>query len=224
MTIGLARLQTLHAVFVALAGRVVACLRAAPPWYARHMRRGTLILWLAACGPTVGTGDEGGGDSSSAGAAETTAADSGDGVEATTAMASVDTGVDASGSSTGEPLEDLPPEATGGWLCSGWGDALYVTLVTDAEMIWSGSLCAPEISSGGDPTMWTNCSELHVHGEVLPSQSYWAGELPYPESEMPVPFEVQLDYAPADDSLGGFFFPGSPPVVSQLSCARWLPD
>lgn len=183
------------------------------------------MLWLAACGPTVGTGDVGGDDSSSAGAAETTAADSGDGAEATTAMATVDTGVDTSGSSTGEPpLEDLPPEATGGWLCSGWGDALYVTLVTDAEMIWSGSLCAPEISSGDDPTMWSNCSELQEHFEVFPSQSYWAGELPYPESEMPVPFEVLLEYVPADDSLGGAFFPGEPPMISQLSCTRWLPD
>ncbi|MBK6922811.1 MAG: hypothetical protein IPH07_35820 [Deltaproteobacteria bacterium] len=192
------------------------------------MRRGSLVLCLVACGPTVGDGDGGvADDGSSSGAAQTTGsstADAGDGAEATSAMGTTDTGVDATGSSSGDELEDLPPEAVGGWLCTGWEDPLFVNVMIDAEMIWSGSLYAPEISSTDDPLGWTNCAELYQHGEVFPSQSYWAGELPYPESAMPVPFELQFDYVPSDDTATGVFFPGEPPEVKVLSCMRWLPD
>lgn len=192
------------------------------------VRRSLVLLALVACGPTVGDGDGGvADDGSSSGAAQTTGsstADSGDGAEVTSAMGTTGTSVDATGSSSGGDLEDLPPEAVGAWLCTGWEDPLFVNLVVDAELIWSGSLCAPEAGSTDDPSSWTNCSELQTHYEVVPSQSYWAGELPYPQSAMPVPFELQFEYVPSDDTAVGIFFPGSPPMFVALSCMRWLPD
>lgn len=186
------------------------------------------MLCLVACGPTVGD-DEGGvgDDTSSGGTAQTSGtsgADSGDGAEATSAMGTASTGVDATGSSSSGELEDLPPEAVGAWLCTGWEDPLFVNLMIDAAQIWSGSLCTPEAGSTDDPSSWTNCSELQAHGEVFPSQSYWAGELPYAQTATPVPFELQFDYVPSDDTATGVFFPGSPPTIEVLACTRWLPD
>ena len=160
------------------------------PCYPRVVVRRSLVLGLVACGPTVGDGDGGvADDGSSSGAAQTTGsatADAGDGAEATSATGTTDTGVDATGSSSGDELEDLPPEAVGGWLCTGWEDPLFVNLMIDAEMIWSGSLCAPEISSTDDPLGWTNCAELYQHGEVLEQRIV---RLDGSRAESPIPVE-----------------------------------
>ena len=104
------------------------------------MRRFATISFALACGPSLGDGtaSEGGEDD---GGSSGTAVDA-TSLDMTTSMAG-DTGGDASSSSsvtnaessTTEAMPDeLPPDAAGSWLCTGFEDPLYLRLSIDDAM------------------------------------------------------------------------------------------
>lgn len=122
-----------------------------------------------------------------------------------------------------EPVQ-LPAEAAGEWACMGWGDPLFLHLMTADDGSIGGSACAPDVAPPVDPPDWTNCAELIEHPDVLHTQAYWAFVLPYPGAGEPMSLELAVDYEP--DELTGFVIDADAPTggYKELTCMRWLPD
>lgn len=162
----------------------------------------------------VACGSDPSGDSGSTGAADDSGSDGGSSSMGASASADDDGGTTIAGSSdegssgagdstTAEMPAELPSEAVGEWLCTGFEDPLYLTLrMPTLAGEWSGNVCGPE---GGDvPSEWTACDKLHEHTNIAGTQGYWTFVIPYATGD--VSLDLALDYVPGVDELQGLVF------------------
>lgn len=147
---------------------------------------------------------------------QSTAASTGDGATATSGAETSTTVADASsddGSTTSALDDELPPEAAGQWLCTGWDDPIFLRIEMDDTGSWSGTACAPD-PMPSDPPSWTNCGELLEFG-VFGTPADWVVELPYDDAGGPIGLHLALGYQPAPDERleGGSGDDGLDPTV-----------
>jgi hypothetical protein len=181
------------------------------------------IAFMVACGTepagdsgSTAAADDSGTDGESSSITDTSGAGDDDG--GTTSAGSSDEGSsDAADSTTAEMPAELPGEAAGEWLCTGFEDPLYLTLsMPSLAGDWSGNVCGPE---GGDtPSEWTACDKLHEHVNIAGTQAYWTFEIPYAVGDLSL--DLALDYVPAVDELQGFVFPNAGGGPVEETCAR----
>jgi len=185
-------------------------------------------LVIASIAFMVACGSEPGGDSGSSGAPDDSGSDDGssaspgtsgadDDGDTTSAGSSDDTSSGAGDSTTADMPAELPGEAAGEWLCTGFEDPLYLTLsMPTLGGNWSGNVCGPE---GGDtPSEWTACDKLHEHVNVAGTQAYWTFTIPYSVADLSL--DLALDYVPAVDELQGFVFPNAGGGPVDETCTR----
>jgi hypothetical protein len=178
---------------------------------------------LVACGPSAGepvaesTGD-GSSGTATTGDASTSTSSAGGG---TSSAASETT---AASEETAASLEELPPEAAGDWLCTGWEDPIFIRLQPGRAMPWDGTACGPDLS-GNPPHEWTTCDDLGFgHPNVTNTQAYWIFELDYePFGGSVVAIDLGVDYVPASDTLEGLLI-ADPPVDGFIpeTCMRYV--
>jgi hypothetical protein len=179
------------------------------------------IVFTAACSAepegdsgSTGAADDSTSDGGSSSITDTSGADD----DGTTSAGSSDEGSsDGADSTTAEMPAELPSEAEGAWLCTGFEDPLYLTLsMPTLAGDWSGDVCGPE---GGDtPSEWTACDKLHEHVNVAGTQAYWTFEIPYAVGELSL--DLALDYVPSVDELQGFVFPNAGGGPVEETCTR----
>jgi hypothetical protein len=183
-----------------------------------------LASFLIACGPSV---DEpvaqSSGDGSSGGAS------SGDaGTSTSAASGAAPTSATGEGSSAADETaangEELPPEAAGGWLCTGFEDPIFLQLETSTGMSWDGIACGPDGSSNPPPE-WSSCDDLGFgHANLTNTQAYWTFELDYGFiGEGVITIEMGVDYVPASDTLEGWLVAVDvDPAFIPETCMRYV--
>jgi len=116
--------------------------------------------------------------------------------------------------------DELPPDAAGDWLCTGFEDPLYLRLSIDDAMQWVGSACGPN-AAVLEPSAWTNCADLQPHANVFGTQAYWTFVLPYEDFGGPeILFEIALDYLGETDTLEGVLYAKTTPGLITETCTR----
>jgi hypothetical protein len=182
-----------------------------------------LVPFLVACGPSAGdpvaesTGD---GSSGAASTGDASTSSASGGVE-TAAAASETT---AASDETALPLDELPTEAAGDWLCTGWEDPIFIRLQPGRTMPWEGTACGPDLTTN-PPHEWTTCDELGFgHPNLTLTQAYWTFELDYePFGGDVVSLDLGVDYVPDTDTLEGFLIPNPPPDgFIPETCMRYV--
>jgi hypothetical protein len=178
------------------------------------------IAAALACGPTasdVVSSSQGEGSATTADDAGATATSVAD-----TTSTSGDPVADTTGaeSTTATMPDELPPDAVGEWLCTGFEDPLYLRLSVDDEMQWAGTACGPNLEMT-EPSAWTNCADLLPHTNYVGTQAYWTFELAYEDFGGPkLLFEIALSYVPATDTLEGVVYTESTGGYMPEFCSR----
>src|SRR5688572_29096050 len=113
------------------------------------------IAFMLACGTepagdsgSTAAADDSGSDGGSSSITDTSGGDDDDDGSTTSAGSSDEGSSGAADSTTAEMPAELPGQAAGEWLCTGFEDPLYLTLeMPTLAGDWSGNVCGPE---GGD--------------------------------------------------------------------------
>jgi hypothetical protein len=119
-------------------------------------------------------------------------------------------------------LDELPPDAAGEWLCTGWEDPIYVRLQIGVTMPWDGTACGPNLDVS-EPSEWTNCDALGFgHINTTGTQAYWIFTLPYDDFGGPErSIDLGVDYVASTDTLEGWLLLNSPPSgFIEETCTR----
>jgi hypothetical protein len=187
------------------------------------VQRGRILLALlfVACGPSVDGPIEpstGSGSSSATTAdASASASSASGGLETSSSSGDASSGADE----TGVTPTDLPPEAAGEWVCSGWEDPLYIDLQLTPPTVWEGTACAPYSTRPGP--IEPSCDALGFdHANLTNTQAYWIFELDYTDAGLGVlAIDMGMSYVPETDTLEGFLFlNGGAPIPE--TCERLM--